>query len=350
MSQSGESSRQLPMSPVDDYTEIGLSIGATLRLAARAMACDFGAIVNAGETEHLLRCGEALELIPEIESWLSVYRDDSELSQLNRCDAHRFLAASDALFDLLRMAADLHNRTDGAFDMASGSQIALWRQCRSENRIPTDQEIERAVSASGMSRIRLNEAARKVMFVVDTISFDAGAIGKGYALDQACSWLDEQDHGPRDFILHGGHSSLLARGSHNRLAGWPVGIGNPLLTRRRLGTLILKNQAMSTSGSNTQFYRCQGRRFGHILDPRTGWPVDGMLSVTVLADCAAVADAVSTAFFVLGVEKAVACCDNLPEVGAVLIPFPRKGARVRPTVVGIPPEQICWDEDWVVLT
>ena len=88
------------------------------------------------------------------------------------------------------------------------------------------------------------------------------------------------------------------------IPGWPVGIGNPLFTEKRLGTLLLCDQAMATSGSNIQFFRHEGKRYGHILDPRTGWPVDGMLSVTVLAPSAALADALSTAFFVMGVEKA----------------------------------------------
>ena len=154
---------------------------------------------------------------------------------------------------------------------------------------------------------------------------------------------------PTEYLLHGGHSSLIARGSHNHHDGWPVGIGNPLLTRKRLGTVLLKDQAMSASGSNIQFYRYEGRRYGHILDPRTAWPVEGMLSATVFAPSAAVADALSTAFFVLGVEKARKCCDNLPDVSAILIPFPEGGNRVTPTVVGVPPDQIVWDENQVAI-
>ena len=136
----------------------------------------------------------------------------------------------------------------------------------------------------------------------------------------------------------------MARGEHNGHPGWPVGIGNPLFTEKRLGTLLLCDQAMATSGSNIQFFRHEGKRYGHILDPRTGWPVDGMLSVTVLAPSAALADALSTAFFVMGVEKARQCCKNWPEVGVILLPFPDKGNKVQPTVVNIPEELIVWDE------
>ncbi len=323
--------------------------GATLRLSIHAMACDFGVAVNAGHTDLLLACGTALEVVPEIEAWLSSHQPTSELSQLNHLAGRNPVEVSDQLFQVLQQAAELYRRTDGTFDMASGAQIQLWRRCRSERRIPTGDEIQAALAAPGMSQITLLPETREVSLPTPGLSLDPGAIGKGYALDRTIHIIEEASSAPADFMIHGGRSSVVARGEHNGLPGWPVGIGNPLLTKRRLGTVILNNQAMSTSGSNTQFFRCDGRRYGHILNPRTGWPVDGMLSVTVLATSAAVADAVSTAFFVLGVEKAVECCDNWSEIGAILVPFPEKGARVKPVVVGIPEEQLFWDEGQVAL-
>jgi len=340
--------RPSPLNNTDTDSVIVPFTGASLRVAVRAMACEFGAIVSPGETELLLECGAALETVPEIESWLSIYQRDSELSRLNEHAAERSVPVSVLLFGILQRAIELFDATEGAFDMASGAQIRLWRRCRNEQRIPTDDEVRDAVGQSGMNRIQLAEESRGVRFPVPGFSLDPGAIGKGFALDEVCSWL-ERDGCSGDFVLHGGQSSLVARGTPTGGNGWPIGIGNPLLTKRRLGTVILRNQAMSTSGSNIQFYRCEGRRFGHILDPRTGWPVDGMLSVTVLADSAAVADAVSTAFFVLGVENAEKCCDNIPGVGAILIPFPEQGALVQPIVIGIPPDQIAWDEDQVAV-
>ena len=323
--------------------------GPTLRLSIHAMACDFAAAVNAGQTDQLLACGDALEVVPHIESWLSIYRPNSELTRLNACESNVPVRVSTSLFELLLAAKELQHSTNGAFDIASGAQVQLWQRCRSEQRIPTPDEIQQALTTSGMSNVKLSAEKREVTFSEPGLSLDPGAIGKGYALDQTIEALENADNTPRDFLVHGGRSSVVAGGEHNDLPGWPIGIGNPLLTKRRLGTVILRNQAMSTSGSNIQFFRCQGRRFGHILDPRTGWPAEGMLSVTVLADSAAVADAVSTAFFVLGVEKAVECCDNLPDIGTILVPFPEKGARVEPVVIGIPPEQLFWDEELVAL-
>ena len=322
--------------------------GTTVRLSARAMACDFSVIMNPGPTGQIEAAGEALEIVHLIEGWMSIYRDSSELSRVNRAAADAPVAVRQELFNLLEKASEIYVRTDGAFDMATGSLTRLWRLCRRESRIPKQPEIDRALDQAGLDSVELLAESRSVLFRQPGIILDPGAIGKGFAVDEACDRLLRHDHAPASFLLHGGHSSLAARGGHNGHPGWPVGVGNPLFTEKRLGTLLLCDQAMATSGSNIQFFRHEGKRYGHILDPRTGWPIDGMLSVTVLAPSAAVADALSTAFFVMGVEKARLCCENWPEVGVILLPFPDRGNRVHPTVVNIPDELIVWDEDQVV--
>ncbi|MCH7988965.1 MAG: FAD:protein FMN transferase, partial [Planctomycetes bacterium] len=144
------------------------------------------------------------------------------------------------------------------------------------------------------------------------------------------------EDGLQDWLFHGGHSSILARGDHNGCGGWPVGIRNPLFPKQRLATILLKDCALSSSGSGVQHFRHAGKRYGHILDPRTGRPVEGMLSVTVLAPTAAEADALSTAFFVIGVEKTLKHCDNRDDISVLLIPPPRRGRTLEPVVCGMP--------------
>ena len=322
--------------------------GITVRLSARVMACDFSVIMNPGPTAQIEAAGEALELIHAIEGWLSIYRESSELAAVNRTAAEAPVRVRRELFDLLQKAVEIHIRTDGAFDMATGSLTRLWRACRRDHQIPVQADIDAALTQAGLKYVDLHVDSQSVAFRQSGIVLDPGAIGKGYALDEAKDWLGRFQHGPDSFLLHGGHSSLLARGGHNGHPGWPVGIGNPLFTEKRLGTLLLCDQAMATSGSNIQFFRHEGKRYGHILDPQTGWPVDGMLSVTVLAPSAALADALSTAFFVMGVEKARRCCENWADVGVILLPFPDKGNKVQPTVVNIPEELIVWDEDQIM--
>lgn len=321
--------------------------GSTVRVATRAMACEFSIIMNPGPHERVTAVGDVLELIHDIEGWLSIYKPNSEISLVNRDAAAEPVHVRRSLFDLLQTSKQLCRQTDGAFDIAAGAQIRLWQQCRSEQRIPTSAEFESVLQQSGSQHLQLDDKSSSVSFDVKGLQLDPGAIGKGYALDEAAAWLKKTDGGPDDFLVHGGHSSLIAWGVHTGQNGWPVGIGNPLFTKKRLGTVLLSNQAMSTSGSNIQFFRHEGRRYGHILDPRTAKPVEGMLSVTVFAESAAVADALSTAFFALGVENAQKCCDNLSDIGVILIPFPEKGKKVTPTVIGIPEEQIFWDDEQV---
>lgn len=322
--------------------------GITVRLSARVMACDFSVIMNPGRTAQIEAAGEALELVHAIEGWLSIYRESSEMSAVNRTAAKAPVHVRRELFDLLKKSAEIHRLTGEAFDLATGSLTRLWRASRRDQRIPTQAEIDAALIQAGLKYVDLDADSQSVSFRQTGIVLDPGAIGKGYALDEARDWMSRLEHGPDSFLLHGGHSSLLARGGHNGHRGWPVGLGNPLFTEKRLGTLLLCDQAMATSGSNIQFFRHEGKRYGHILDPQTGWPVDGMLSVTVLAPSAALADALSTAFFVMGVEKARHCCKNWADVGAILLPFPDKGSKVQPTLVNIPEELIVWDEDQIV--
>ena len=202
------------------------------------------------------------------------------------------------------------------------------------NRIPTDDEIADCRTRTGIEHVGFDRAAKTVRFDLNGVELNLGAIGKGFALDRSAAILRER--GLDNWLYHGGHSSILAAGDHNGQGGWPVGIGNPLFTTQRFGTILLKDAAMSTSGSNIQFFRHQGRRYGHILDPRTGKPAEELLSVTVVAPTAAEAEGLSTAFFVLGVEKSRAYCDNHTNIGALLVPLPKQGKRLEPIVCGIP--------------
>ena len=317
--------------------------GDTLRLETRAMACQFSVITNPGEHAKVWVASEALDMVHELEQLMTVYRDDSEMSRVNREARKQPAVADTRLFQLLQTCVELADQTGSAFDATSGPLIALWRETRDDNRIPTEAEIAECLERVGMSHIELETDAETVQFDRPDVELNLGGIGKGFALDRMAEQLVDNELG--EFLLHGGRSSVLARGDHNSTGGWPVGIGNPLFTDRRLGTLLLQDQALSTSGSNIQYFRHKGQRYGHILDPRTGWPVEGQLSVTVVAESAAVADALSTAFFVLGVEKAAACCHHLPGVGAILTPRPESGRRVRPVVIGISDEQIFWETD-----
>jgi len=307
--------------------------GETIQLGKQAMACDFDVILNPGQTAAIAPASDALDLIDLLEDQMSVYREHSELSQLNRRAAEEPVPVEPRLYELLRRAEKISRDTDGGFNPTAGPVIDLWRRCKAEGRAPAQEEIDVALQIIGIENVQFDDEALTIRFQKTGVELNLNSIGKGYALDRAGQVLT--DAGVEDWLFHGGHSSLLARGSHGELGGWPIGIRNPLFPEKRLGTVLLKNCGMSTSGSGVQYFRHAGRKYGHLIDPRTGWPVENMLSVTVLAPTAAQADALSTAFFVIGLEKAVEYCNNEQGVSALLIPPPAHGRRLEPVNIGL---------------
>jgi thiamine biosynthesis lipoprotein len=171
-----------------------------------------------------------------------------------------------------------------------------------------------------MRFVTLDPHQKTVRYLRPGLEINLGSIGKGYALDRAATLLRDRWQMPAA-LLHGGHSSVYAIGNQPGCSrGWPIGLADPKEPGRRLAVVWLKDRGLGTSAATFQHLEHQGRTLGHLLDPRTGWPAEGIASATVLAPTAAEADALATAFFVLGVEGAKAYCERHPEVGAVLLP------------------------------
>ena len=300
-----------------------------LQVGRQAMACQFAIFLNAGEFQGATeQAVEALDLVSQLEEQLSVYRHRSEVSRLNATAAAAPVRVEPRLFGLLQEAVALHQATDGAFDITSGPLIKAWGFYGRQGQRPTDAAIGEALQRVGSQWLQLQPADDTVRYLKPGLEINLGGIGKGYALDRCAELL--QQAGISSFMIHGGHSSILARGQRVRgesERGWVVGVRHPLRPDRRLAEVALRDQALATSGAGTQHFYAQGRRFGHIIDPRTGQPADCLLSATVLARQASEADALSTAFYVLGVERATEYCERHPGIAALLTcPGPRAGA------------------------
>jgi len=308
------------------------------------MACDFDVILNpAGPENQVEAASEALDLVHDLEQLMSTYRADAALAILNRTAAAGPVQVDSELYEVLKRGRDLAGLTQGAFDPVAGALVALWRRCRQEGRIPTAEEIVQTRQLSGTGRVRWTDSRCEVAFDVAGVEFNLGAIGKGHAVDRAGQHMS--DCGVENWLIHGGRSSIRACGSHGILGGWPVGLRNPVVPDKPFATLLLQNEALGTSGTAVQWFRHAGRRYGHILDPRTGWPVESMVSVSVIAPDAALADALSTAFFVLGVENALKCCDNFPQVGAIFFPPPKQGRILEPYFHNVPAERVFFEKE-----
>jgi thiamine biosynthesis lipoprotein len=312
----GEASAEAPAEravPQDNYV---------LHVGRRAMACQFEVYFNAGQYPQAAEAAlSALDLVDELEAQLSVYRGDSELSDINRRAVAGAVPVESRLFSLLAYAHGLHQQTGGAYDITSGALSAAWGFARRAGATPTDDELAAARAAVGSEHIELEPERRTVRFLRSGVTLNLGSVGKGYALDRGGELLAEQEIG--DFLFHGGQSSVLARGQRQTAdavgRGWPVGIAHPLRPERRLAQVWLLDRALGASGSGVQYFHHRGRRLGHILDPRTGWPAEGVLSATVLAPTAQQADALSTALFILGPERGIEFCRSRPELAALWV-------------------------------
>lgn len=312
-------------------TDQGDSTSRTLLLqfSRRAMACEFQIYVNAGEHPQAPDSAvAALDLVAALEAQLTVFRPDSEVQTINREAFARAVPVEPRLFALVQQAVRLSGETAGAFDITSGPLSKVWGFSRRAGAWPAPQELAAARERVGSHLLELNPADLTVRFRQPGVEINLGAIGKGYALDRCAERLAAD--GVANYVLHGGLSSILARGrrrSGDGGTGWRVGLNHPLKPELPLAELRLRDQAMGTSGDANQFFHYRGRRYGHVLDPRTGEPAQGVLSATVLAPTAAEADALATAFFVLGADGTEAYCSRHPETAALLVlPGTRDGS------------------------
>lgn len=304
----------------------------TLVVGREAMACRFEVAFNAGEVaDDTEMAVDALDLIDQIEERISIYRPTSEFSRINATAAAGWVDVSPEVWPLLVRGRELWELTHGAFDLAAGSLVRAWGFLRREGRTPDAAALAAARAAAGMQHVEFDVERRRVRFLRPGVEINPGAIGKGWALDRALEML--RAAGVPSVLLHGGSSSVRALGTQGpataERAGWRVGIRDPLRPGRRLATVTLLDRALGTSGSGTQFFVDRGRRLGHILDPRSGLPAEGVLSATVVAPRAAAADALSTALYVLGPAGLDVVAPAGGDVAAILVVPARRSGAVR---------------------
>lgn len=290
--------------------------GYRLHVSREAMACRFEVTMPASEQDGVKFAGEALSEAERLDRQLSVFRRDSEVSLINQNAASRPVCADPAIFSLLGRCRDLSRDTGGAFDITSSPLSRCWGFLRRQGRIPAIEEIEQARSLTGSEKLLLDAEARSIGFACPGMEINLGSIGKGYALDRMAAKLRG---GVRTALLSAGSSSLRALGRGEDGKGWRVGIRDPRDAARRLAVLRLRDAAMATSGSEEQYFVSDGKRYGHIIDSRTGWPAEGVAGVTVVTPSAADADALATAFYVGGRALAERYCAEHPGTLAVML-------------------------------
>jgi FAD:protein FMN transferase len=301
------------------------------------MATEFEVLLPLGTPAALAAAGAALDEVDLLEAQMTVYREDSEVSRINRTAHREPVPVEEGLFGLFQVAARMHADTEGAYDIAAGALIKAWGFFRGPRRVPPAAVRRLALERVGMRHVALDPERRTVRFLRPGLEFNLGSIGKGYALDRVTGLL-RADWKISCALLHGGGSSVYAMGDQpGQERGWSVGICHPWDAGRRLARVRLRDRGLGTSAATFRHLDYHGRKLGHILDPRTGWPAEGMASVSVVAPTAAEADALATAFFILGVDQTRAHCAARPEVGAVLLPA---GDSALPIVLNLAPDEV----------
>jgi thiamine biosynthesis lipoprotein len=273
------------------------------------MACRFEVCLGSEEARFVPAAREALDQVEALEAALTVFRDTSELARVNREAAAGPVVVSAGLMALLGRCAALHAATRGAFDPTSTPLSRAWGFLARQGREPSEEEIAAARSRVGMERVLLDEGERTVAFSGPGVELNLGSIGKGWALGHVAEGLEGR--GLRGGLVSAGGSSFLGWGPDP----WPLVLAPG---RETLAHLWLQGAALATSGAGEQHVEVGGRRLGHVIDPRTGRPAEGVRSASVVTADAATADALATAFLVGGESLARAWCAAHPRTLALL--------------------------------
>ena len=284
-----------------------------VRVHRAAMACRFEVTRSGEDAAGVGAAQAALREAARLEDLFSVFRESSELTAVNRRAAREPVPVSADLCAILARCAELNRTTDGAFDITSTPLSRCWGFLRRNGRVPGAAMIAAARSLVGMSGVRLDREALTVAFARTGLELNLGSIGKGFAVQRIAAALKRS--GVRHALVSAAGSSVFALGGRG---GWPVDVTSRRVARRTLARLRLRNRALATSGAGEQYVDAGGTRYGHVLDPRTGWPARGVLSATAITSDAADADALATAFLVGGEDLARRYCDAHPGTMALL--------------------------------
>ena len=272
----------------------------TVTLALNAMNTRFELVLH-GENPVLLRAAgeEALREVERIEGLLSAFRSTSEISEVNARASAQAVQVSPEVFEVLLHARALWELTEGAFDITVGPLMRCWGFWGKTGHMPDPAAVEAALDGVGMGHLELDSQRRTVRFRREKMTLDLGAIGKGYAIGQAVDMLEEG--GVRSGLLHGGTSTTYGIGRPVDQSGWLTEIACPPGVETTLPLVEIRDEALSASASSEKSFTVDGVSDGHVIDPRSGWPVEmAVLSVVTLKN-AAEADALSTALLVSGV-------------------------------------------------
>ena len=271
-------------------------------------------VVHQDAKEANLALAAAWAEIDRLEAMISSWRESSQTSAVNRAAGLHPEEVSPELFNLVRRSLKISRLTDGAFDITFASAGRLW-DFRS-GKLPDAADVAEAAKIIDYHNVILNEEENTIFLAKPGVRIGFGAIGKGYAANRAIFVL--RQHGIKNALVNAG-GDLVATGHQENGNPWTISIAHPRKTGQLLARLDISEQAVVTSGDYERFIMVDGKRYSHIIDPRTGFPVEGLISVTVICPDGELADELATSVFVLGREKGLDLINRLEGIEAIVI-------------------------------
>ncbi len=256
-------------------------------------------------------CTAAFERFAELDTIMSDYRPDSELMRLCAKAGGPPVPVSHDLFIVLQRAQEVARKSDGAFDVTCGPVVALWRQARKTHVLPRPEEIAQALTKVGWRKMIVDSRHHTVRLLVPGMKLDLGGIGKGYADD--CAQEALKQHGITRALVEAGGDMVVTDPPPGE-KGWKIQVANAEKTSQP-PVLLFANRAISTSGDTEQFVDIGGKRYSHILDPRTGQALTDRIQVTITAPNGLTSDSLSKVVSVLGQAKGEPIVHTYPNVG-----------------------------------
>ena len=283
-----------------------------------SMACLYAIDAYARTDERTLRTTleSALDEVDRIDRLMSHYKPQSPLSRLNRDAARGPVVVDPELFDFIKQSLKYSDESGGAFDITVGPLMKAWGFFRGEGHLAPETDLASARQRVGSRHVILDEARHTISFDVDGVELDLGGIAKGYAVDRVVAIL--RAHRVDAALVSAGGSSIYGLGAPPGRNGWSIDVQDPSDARKIARTVILKDRALSVAGSSEKSFEVNGVRYSHIMDPRTGEPAQGMLSVAVLTDNATDGDAMDDALFVLGPSESATYLERFPDTEGLL--------------------------------
>ena len=280
-----------------------------------SMACVYAIDAYGPDAAALPRIvDEAFDEVDRIDRLMSHYKADSPLSRINREAAIHPVTVEPELFDFIAVALRYNRESGGAFDITVGPLMKAWGFFGGDGRMPSGDQLAAARRHVGAAHIVLNPAERTIAFDEPGVELDLGGIAKGYAVDRAIALLERRQVAAA--LVSAGGSTIYGLGAPPGRPGWDVTIQDPIDSRKAAITVVLKDRALSVAGRSEKSFESGGVRYSHIMDPRSGRPVQGMLSVAVLTSTGTAGDALDDAFFVNGAEHSRAYLTTLPATEA----------------------------------